>query len=141
LLIRRNDCFRDWKSAHWRRSAHSESVLTCGEVSDIAQGVQDCDQTQTQWRRAFDCSNGIFDFAHDVESVLITLIRESDVYQGVCQVETIGCGPSERVAEVGGWIDDTSSSTEDDEARDGYTGGQSTEDRTTRQLTTPESKP
>jgi hypothetical protein len=53
--------------------------LTCSEISYIAQDVQDGDQAKTEWCRSFDSPDRVFDFAHHVEGILVTLIRESNV--------------------------------------------------------------
>jgi len=62
---------------------HPKHILTGCEIRDIAQYVQYSDEAQAEKSRSLDGPNGILDFAHDIEGVLVPLVREGDVDEGV----------------------------------------------------------
>lgn len=99
--------------------------LTSSKVGHIAQDVQDSDQQKTERSRSLDCPNGVLDFTHDIEGILVALVGECDVDQGVGKVESVGGGSCEWILEVGGRVLNSCTPAQHDKAGDRDAGTRS----------------
>jgi hypothetical protein len=70
---------RDLGTVHQWLLVVSGSELTSSEVGDVAKYIEDSDNQETQGRRSFNGLDGVLDFRHYVESVLVTGVGEGDI--------------------------------------------------------------
>lgn len=98
------------------------ALLTGSKVGDVAQDVQDRDNNQRQRCRTFDSPDRVLYLGHDVESVLVSLVRKGDVNECVGQIVPIRATSSEGIPEVGRRIYEPSTSSQNDKASDGNAG-------------------